>query len=814
MLRRILTTLFVLLAALFVSLVSVKNVSAHETPNDEPVPRVEAREMTAKDSLCVEGVDSSFNNYNQHSLQIVVLNFIGNEAVPAADAVTRAWQLAVEANEYFNNGMDIHGYGGKLVFSTMPGDCNTPKIYSLDFTANVHPPTDPSYDLTEPIKDLLKANDLWQPNRRYLTIFNLKDESSYFCGLAAVYNDGQKDPLQNTINTTTNLIQIAPWQGTNCNQGRVIVHEFGHSVMDAIKMSMFRIAPGIGVGTFSENEPNPFGHYNVEADVHDPHSAEAVDVMNPGGGTRPTYAFMTGWATPYKEYFGWEYYYPRLIDPARGTYCDPNVVTGGFLHTYYNACDVEGKGSPYLRLWQEKMPDGKPVVICKEELGADDSRFHALKLCLHRETGILWLSAGLRNESVLEQSEAWHTRGQRCVMPLYEEEMEGGFGLTFSEGTLNANHAQGICFSKTPIHGGPSILKAVFTTSINSQFCQTPGKCTMSVEMDITGLMDTVPVLPAENLILSVSAEPEMVEGNMVVITTTVNTPYHYPVHMQVGVGGATQSHKIPYGVSQTTTFVYISDNTSPELDRQVNYTISSIKGVSNPDDKTGIIVVHDNDSTQVSVSTPMTRVVEGGSLPILVHVSKAPAHEIRGIISYSTASQPFVIGAGQQMAEVSIPLSDNGTDDPDTFVTVSLQEVVGDPSDMVLVVPSTVTIPIVDALDTRPNMNISLPGDLVEGTAGTITFTLSAPALHPVVAQIETKGKVTVPGTVSIAPGDTMAYLSIGASQEGGWQGEQAAFIVLKEVQNADYIGGTLTIAVEDSEPRPDMIFLPLVRR
>ncbi len=340
----------------------------------------------------------------------------------------------------------------------------------------------------------------------------------------------------------------------------------------------------------------------------------------------------------------------------------------------------------------------------------------------------------------------------------------------------------------------------------------------MSVEMDITGLMDTVPVLQAQNLMLSVSAQPEVVEGNMVIITTTLNTPYHYPVHMQVGVGSATQSHTIPYGVSQNTTFSFISDNTKPELDRQISYTVSSITGVSNTDDKIGTIVVHDNDSAQVSVSTSMTRVVEGGSLPILVHVSKAPAHEIRGTISYNGVSnmpsQPFVISAGQQTIEVSASLADNGTDDPDTFVTVSLQEVVGDPSDMVLVVPSTVTIPVVDALDTRPNLNISLPADLVEGAAGTITFTLSAPALHPVLAQIEAKGKVTVPGTVSIAPGDTMAHLSIAASQEGGWQGEQEVSIILKEVQNADYIGGTLTIAVEDSEPRPDMIFLPLARR
>lgn len=812
MLRRMCLVLFVL----FVTICFAWEQSyAHEEPNKEPVPAVTARNMSAEDSLCVEGVDSTFDNYNQHSVQIVVLNFIGNEAVLAADAAIRAGQLASEANAYFDAGMDIHGYGGKLVFSTLPGDCRYPKIYSLDVPYDmVAVPFTEETDMSF-IDTLLKGNDLWKQNRRYMVVLNLKIDSTVYCGLAGLFSDGRKVWNENALNTMTHYFQVAPWQGTNCNEGRVVVHEFGHNVMDALKTGMFRTGPNF---EFSKpNAYNPWSHFNSSTKKYDPHAAEATDVMQPGGWNIPQYAFMTTYATPYKEYFNWDKYYPRLIDPARGSYCNPNRPTGSFLAKFYNSCDIEGNGSPYLRIWQEKMPDGKPVVVCNETLGSPESRFHALKLCLHRTTGVWWIEASFRNESPMDEVETQLTTGQRCWMPLVENEMDGGF-RNFPYYTINGAYSGGICFSKIPLSGAPSLLKGEFKTYSLPEECA-KGTCTIAAEMDITSLMtNTAPVLPVDQMILNVSAAPEGIEGGWAYITTTLNSAYHFPVHMVFTFGNFTIAHSIPYGTDQKVFQFLIGDDDVAGVDRTVSYRISSISGVSNTQDKEGTVLVRDNDARVLSLSSPVTRVIEGGVVPLLVSISKPAAHHISGMIGYDGpglfTNQQFMLPAGQTAITVSQAITDNGVDDPDGRFIARLTDIVSATEDMVITPIAEISLPVVDALDSRPELSIQAPYSLTEGSGETITLTLSAPGPYPVFGTITTSGSAIIVGEFIINTGETSTHIALSTESKPGWQGDKEIIISFEDIHNAEVIEGEVRVIVGDSEPRPDFMYLPVVRR
>ncbi|HWU37398.1 MAG TPA: Calx-beta domain-containing protein, partial [Candidatus Acidoferrum sp.] len=158
---------------------------------------------------------------------------------------------------------------------------------------------------------------------------------------------------------------------------------------------------------------------------------------------------------------------------------------------------------------------------------------------------------------------------------------------------------------------------------------------------------------------------------------------------------------------------------------------------------------------------------------------------------NYTIAQNPVVIKAGQRSAAITVNVVDNGLNEDDKTVMVSM----GVPTNAVQGKTTTSTVTIIDT-DPAPTVSFASASSSGEEQSGParLEVVLSAPSGKPVTVEYGVKGGTAIPGkdyalpggSLIFEPGETSKTLVVDIKNRGIYDDDKTFEVVLKNPKNA----------------------------
>jgi TolB-like protein len=339
---------------------------------------------------------------------------------------------------------------------------------------------------------------------------------------------------------------------------------------------------------------------------------------------------------------------------------------------------------------------------------------------------------------------------------------------------------------------------AVSFTTASQQVKENAGKTTIGVELStVSGRDVVVPFLASGTAKTpgdyTITPSPLVIKAGTrsaaITVTVADNGVNEDDKTVVVSMGVPTHATQ---GKTTTSTMTIVNTNPEPA----VTFTVSSQQMKENAGTAT----------IGVELSTVSGRDVV---VPLMASgTAKTPGN-------YTITPSPVVIKAGERSAAITVTVADNGVNEDDKTVVVSMGVLTH--ATQGKTTTSTVTI-----IDTDPQPTVSFASTSSSGeekkSPARLTVVLSAASGRPVTVEYAAAGGTAIRGkdyaflqgdTLIFAPGETAKEIAIDIKNHGIYSDDKTVEVVLKNPKNA-VLGSSVVYAyaIINNHPRPTVAF------